>query len=105
MGILLRGLEQELEKIEDNFAKNQFIIFRHIGFYTKYIAEAKRLSTKGTSSLQDILKSLLNKKGNIHQIVNSVLSDLFGGQISKDQLKVLTLSCLDMQWDLLLVRS
>jgi len=90
MGILLRGLEQELEKIEDNFAKIQFIIFRHIGFYTKYIAEAKTTLHEGHLLPPGYFKIIAEQERQYHQIVNSVLSDLFGGQISKDQLKVLT---------------
>jgi len=90
MGLLLKDLKQELEKIEDNFEKIQFIISRHIGFYTKYIAEAKTTIHEGHLLPPEYFKIIADQERDYHQIVRSVLSDFFGGRISKDQLKVLT---------------
>jgi len=90
MGFLLKDLEQELEEIGDNFEKIQFIISRHIGFYTKYIAEAKTTLHEGHLLPPAYFKIIAEQERQYHQIVNKVLSDFLGGRISKDQLKVLT---------------
>jgi len=90
MAILLKDLEQELGKIEDNLSKIQFIISRHIGFYTKYIAEAKTTLHEGHLLPPAYFKIIGEQEKQYHQIVSRVLSELLGGQVSKDQLKVLT---------------
>jgi len=90
MGLLLKNLEQELKGIEDNFEKIQFIISRHIGFYTKYIAEAKTTLHEGHLLPPEYFKIIAEQERQYHQFVNKVLSDFLGRQISKDQLKVLT---------------
>ena len=90
MALLLKDLEQELEKIEDNLSKIQFIISRHIGFYTKYIAEAKTTLHEGHLLPPAYFKIIGEQEKQYHQIVSRVLSELLGGQVSKDQLKVLT---------------
>jgi AcrR family transcriptional regulator len=90
MGLLLRDLTQELEKIEDNFEKIQFIISRHIGFYTKYIAEAKTTIHEGHLLPPEYFKIIAEQELEYHRIVSGVLSDFFEGRLSKDQVKVLT---------------
>jgi AcrR family transcriptional regulator len=90
MGLLLKDLEQELKKIEDNFKKIQFIISRHIVFYTKYISEAKTTIHEGHLLPPEYFKIIAEQERQYHQIVSRVLSDFFGGHISQDQLKVLT---------------
>jgi len=90
MGLLLKNLEQELKGIEDNFEKIQFIISRHIGFYTKYIAEAKTTLHEGHLLPPEYFTMIAEQERQYHQIVNKVLSDFLGRQISKDQLNVLT---------------
>ena len=90
MGLLLKDLKQELEKIEDNFTKIQFIISRHIGFYTKYISEAKTTIHEGHLLPPEYFKIIAEQERQYHQIVSIVLSDFFEGNLSRDQLKVLT---------------
>ena len=90
MGLLLKDLKRELEKVEDPFAKIQFIISRHIGFYTKYIAEAKTTIHEGHLLPPEYFKIIAEQERQYHEIVRNVLSDFFAGQVSKDQLKVLT---------------
>ena len=90
MGLLLKDLDRELEKIEDNFSKIQFIISRHISFYTKYISEAKTTIHEGHLLPPEYFKIIAEQERQYHQIVSRVLSDFFGGHISQDQLKVLT---------------
>ena len=90
MALLLKDLEQELGKIEDNLSKIQFIISRHIGFYTKYIAEAKTTLHEGHLLPPAYFKIIGEQEKQYHQIVSRVLSELLGSQVSKDQIKVLT---------------
>ncbi|MGB7574864.1 MAG: TetR/AcrR family transcriptional regulator [Thermodesulfobacteriota bacterium] len=90
MGLLLKDLEEELKKIDQNFAKIQFIISRHIEFYTKYIAEAKTTIHEGHLLPSEYFKIIGEQERQYHRIVRNVLSDFFEGQISEDQLKVLT---------------
>jgi AcrR family transcriptional regulator len=90
MGLLLKDLEQALKKIKGNFEKIQFIISRHIGFYTKYISEAKTTIHEGHLLPPEYFKIIAEQERQYHQIVSRVLSDFFGGRISQDQLKVLT---------------
>lgn len=90
MGLLLKGLDQELEKIKDNFSKIQFIISRHIGFYTKYISEAKTTIHEGHLLPPEYFKIIAEQERQYHQIVSHVLSDFFEGHLSQEQLKVLT---------------
>jgi AcrR family transcriptional regulator len=90
MGLLLKDLKQDLEKIEDNFEKIQFIISRHIGFYTKYIAEAKTTIHEGHLLPPEYFKIIAEQELEYHHIVNGVLSDFFESRLSKDQVKVLT---------------
>jgi len=90
MGLLLKDLEQELAKIEDHFEKIQFIISRHIGFYTKYIAEAKTTIHEGHLLPSEYFKMIGEQERQYHRIVSSVLSNFLGGQVSEDRLKVLT---------------
>lgn len=90
MGLLLKDLEQELGKIEENFAKIQFVISRHIEFYTKYIAEAKTAIHEGYLLPSEYFKIIGEQQRQYYRIVSDILSDFFGGQISEDELKVLT---------------
>ena len=90
MGLLLKDLEQELKEINDNFEKIQFVISRHIRFYTKYIAEAKTTLHEGHLLPPAYFKIIAEQERQYHQIVSGVLSDFFGGQIPEDQLKVFT---------------
>jgi AcrR family transcriptional regulator len=90
MGLLLKDLRQEMEEIEDDFEKIQFIISRHIGFYTKYIAEAKTTIHEGHLLPPEYFKIIAEQERQYYQVVSSVLSNFFGGHLSKDLLKVLT---------------
>jgi AcrR family transcriptional regulator len=90
MGLLLKGLEQELEKIRENYAKIQYVISRHIEFYTKNIAEAKTTIHEGHLLPSEYLKVIGEQQRQYHRILSGVLSDYFDGRMSKDELKVIT---------------
>jgi len=90
MGLLLKGLKQELEKIRENYAKIQYVISRHIEFYTKNIAEAKTTIHEGHLLPSEYFKVIGEQQRQYHRIVGDVLSDYFGGRMSKGELKVIT---------------
>jgi TetR/AcrR family transcriptional regulator, cholesterol catabolism regulator len=90
MGLLLNNLEQELEKIRENYAKIEYIISRHIEFYTKYIAEAKTTIHEGHLLPSEYFRDIGEQQMRYYRIVSDVLSDYFGGKISEEELKVLT---------------
>jgi len=90
MGLLLKGLEQELEKIRENYAKIQYVISRHIEFYTKNIAEAKTTIHEGHLLPSEYLRVIGEQQRQYHRIVSGVLSDYFDGGMSKEELKVIT---------------
>jgi len=90
MGLLLKGLEQELEKIRENYAKIQYVISRHIEFYTKNIAEAKTTIHEGHQLPSEYFKVIGEQQRQYHRIVSGVLSDYFDGGMSKEELKVIT---------------
>jgi AcrR family transcriptional regulator len=90
MGLLLNDLEQELEKIRESYAKIQYIISRHIEFYTKYIAEAKTTIHEGHLLPSEYFRDIGEQEMRYYRIVSDVLSDYFHGRISEEELKVLT---------------
>jgi len=90
MGLLLNDLEQEVKKIRENYAKIQYIISRHIEFYTKQIAEAKTTIHEGHLLPSVYFKVIGEQQMQYYRIVSDVLSDYFGGRVSEDELKVLT---------------
>lgn len=96
MDLLLKDLEQELEKIEDTFSKIQFIISRHIQFYVKYISEAKTLLHEAYLLPSEYFKIIAEKERQYYQIVGSVLSDFWDGRVEKDQLRVIIFTLFGM---------
>ncbi len=90
MGLLLNDLERELEKVRENYAKIEYIISRHIEFYTKHIAEAKTTIHEGHLLPSVYFKIIGEQQMQYYRIVSDVLSDYFGGRVSEDELKVLT---------------
>jgi AcrR family transcriptional regulator len=90
MGFLLNDLEQELKKIREDYAKIQYIISRHIEFYTKHIAEAKTTIHEGHLLPSVYFKVIGQQQMQYYRIVSDVLSNYFGGRVSEDDLKALT---------------
>jgi AcrR family transcriptional regulator len=96
MDLLLKDLEQELEKIEENIAKIRFIISRHIDLYTKYTSEAKTTLHEAHLLPSEYFRKYAEKERRYYRIVADVLSDFFGGRIDKGQLRVMTLTLFGM---------
>jgi AcrR family transcriptional regulator len=86
----LENLEQELKKISDPFSKIQFIISRHIDFYYKNLSEGKVLLHEVHCLLPEYFRVVAKKEKKYLSIVARLLSEQFGKNIPKDQLKVIT---------------
>jgi AcrR family transcriptional regulator len=86
----LENLEQELKKISDPFSKIQFIISRHIDFYYKNLSEGKVLLHEVHCLLPEYFRVVAKKEKKYLSIVARLLSEQFGKNFPKDQLKVIT---------------
>jgi AcrR family transcriptional regulator len=87
MDLLLRGLEEELKKIEGSFAKIKYFISRHIKFYSQYLSEAKTVIHEAHLLPPEYFKVIADKERQYHQIVSDILFDFFEGKIEKNRLK------------------
>ena len=77
MDLLLRGLEEELKKIEGSFAKIKYFISRHIKFYSQYLSEAKTVIHEAHLLPPEYFKVIADKERQYHQIVSDILFDFF----------------------------
>lgn len=89
MDLLLRGLKDDLDKVEDCFSKIKFFISRHIKFYTQYISEAKTVIHEAHLLPSEFFKVIAEKERQYLQIVSDILFEFFEGNIQKDQLKTI----------------
>jgi len=96
MDLLLKDLEEELKKIEDDVSKIRFVISRHIDLYTKYTSEAKTTLHEAHLLPPEYFKIYAAKERRYYRIVADVLSDFFGGSIQRGELRVMTLTLLGM---------
>jgi len=96
MDLLLKDLEQELEKIEDDISKIRFVISRHIDLYTKYTSEAKTTLHEAHLLPSEYFRKYAVKERRYYRIVADVLSEFFGGRIDKGQLRVMSLTLFGM---------
>lgn len=96
MDLLLKDLEEELKKIDDNFSKIQFIISRHIDVYTRYVSEAKTTLHEAHLLPPEYFRKYAEKEKRYYRIVADVLLDVLGGHIQKGQLRAITFTLLGM---------
>jgi AcrR family transcriptional regulator len=96
MDLLLKDLEQELEKIDDHFSKIRFIISRHIDAFTKYTSEAKTTLHEAHLLPPQYFKIYSRKERRYYRIVADVISEVIGKHTAKSQLRVITFTLLGM---------
>ncbi|MCX8117161.1 MAG: TetR/AcrR family transcriptional regulator [Desulfobacterota bacterium] len=89
MDLLLRGLEDELNRFEDPSERLKYFISRHITFYTRYLSEAKTVIHEAHLLPAEYFKVIAEKERQYHRIVSQVLYALFEGRIEKERLKAL----------------
>lgn len=90
MELILEGLEEELDKIGDNFEKIHFIISRHIKIYAENTSEAKTLLHEASCLPKKYLDVITEKERIYYRIVSNSLEEAYGRPISKEQLTALT---------------
>ena len=96
MDLLLRGLEEELEKITDDSSRIQHIMFRHLKLYNKEVPEAKALLLEAHSLPSKYFRAIAEKQKRYAQITINVLSDLFKGRMQRDKLKAISYTLFGM---------
>jgi AcrR family transcriptional regulator len=96
MDLLLRDLEEELNKIGDNFSRIQFIISHHIEVYTGSMSEAKTTLHEAHLLPPEYFRKYAEKEKRYYRIVADVLSDALGSHIQKGQLRAITFTLLGM---------
>ena len=96
MDLILKDLEEELKKIEDNSLRIQYIISRHLGLYIKYMAEAKTLFFEKHLLSPKYLRIIAGKERKYLQILVNVLSEFFKGKLPRDTLNVIAFSLFGM---------
>jgi len=94
MDLILRDLELELSKIQDNETKIRFIISRHINLYTQNLAEAKTLLHEAHCLHAKYYKSIAAKERKYYRIVANVLSEFLGGRAGIDRGHIASLTFL-----------
>jgi AcrR family transcriptional regulator len=93
---LLEGLQADLDKIEDGFAKVHFIVKRHINLSVEYRDEATALINAKYSLSRKYLKVVKGQEKRYYEIVSGVISDLMGKNMSRGELTALTFSLFGM---------
>jgi len=88
MDLILKDLELELEKIDSNFSKIQFIISRHIELYIKYMPEAKTLFFEKHLLSPKYFRIIAEKERRYLRILSRILSGFFGEAFPEDKLNV-----------------
>lgn len=93
---LLKDLEEELEGIEDGFAKIRFIIFRHIDLSVEFRDEAKALINAKYSLPLKYFRVVTGQEKKYYKIVTRVVSDLLKDRVNEGELTALTFSLFGM---------
>ncbi len=96
MNLILEDLEDELNKIEDNSLRIQFIISRHLGLYMKYMAEAKTLFYEKHLLSPKYFRIIAEKEKKYFEILVKVLSEFYAGKLAKEKLNVIAFSLFGM---------
>jgi AcrR family transcriptional regulator len=93
---LLDNLEEELARIEDDFEKLRFIVYRHIDLSVQYRDEAKALINAKYSLPRKYFKVVTGQETKYYDIVTRVVADLLGDRINQGELTALTFSLFGM---------
>lgn len=94
MDIVLDGLEEGLEGIEDPVEKVRFVISRHVEIYVKHRHSAKVILNEAYSLPPQLLKKVHAKEREYFSVISGVLSGHMGHSTGKEDLTVVTFSLL-----------
>jgi len=96
MGLILSGMEKELEETTDSLSKIRLLISYHINYFVKNMSEGKILFHEVYLLPAKYHKIIFKKEKKYRQVVSDVLSDFLGNDVTKDELTALTFSLLGM---------
>jgi TetR/AcrR family transcriptional regulator, cholesterol catabolism regulator len=96
MDVILQGLEDELQAIDEPTKKIRWIVSRHIRLYVDHVAPSKTLLHDLHCLPTRYFKIIAEKERTYYRIVSNALSTLFEGDISEGHLTVLTFSLFGM---------
>jgi AcrR family transcriptional regulator len=94
MDLILDGLEGQLNQIEDDLSKIQFIISRHIELYTHHLPEAKTLLHEARCLPKKYYNGIADKEREYYRIVAEVISGFLGTRAKDNKAQVTSLTFL-----------
>jgi TetR/AcrR family transcriptional regulator, cholesterol catabolism regulator len=96
MDLVLKDLQEELDRIDNRLEKVRELIFRHVDQYPKYMAEAKTLFHEVQNLPPKYYRKIIAKEREYNRITRNVLSDYFGASMKKNQVTAVTFILLGM---------
>lgn len=96
MDIVLKDLQEELNKTDNKFERVKRLISRHVELYPKRIAEARTLFHDAHNLPPRLFSKIVAKEREYDRITADVLSDYFGTSLNKDQITAITFILLGM---------
>jgi AcrR family transcriptional regulator len=96
LDLIMEGLQEKLGARDDSSEKIRFFIARHIELYCTNVSEAKTLLHEAHFLPARYFKTIVEKERKYYQILASVLSEFFNGQVPKERLTTITFSLLGM---------
>jgi TetR/AcrR family transcriptional regulator, cholesterol catabolism regulator len=96
MDIVLRELQEEIDKDNNELEKVRGLIFRHVDQYPRYLAEAKTLFHEVQNLPPKYYKKIIEKEREYNRITHNVLSEYFGPSMKKNQVTAVTFILLGM---------
>jgi TetR/AcrR family transcriptional regulator, cholesterol catabolism regulator len=96
MDVVLKELQEELDKNDNEREKVRGLIFRHIDQYPKYLAEAKTLFHEVQNLSPKYYKKIIAKEREYNRITHNVLAEYFGPSMKSNQVTAVTFILLGM---------
>lgn len=96
MELVLKGLDEELNGIDDGLEKVKWAIRRHVELYPKHIAEAKTLINAVHNLPRKSFKNIVAKEREYFRIVNGALTGYLGASVGKNEAVAMTFILLGM---------
>jgi hypothetical protein len=96
MDLLLKTLQQDLQKMEEPDEKIRFMIRHHVETYVAHMYSAKALLNEAYNLSTPKLSKIKSKEKQYFSIIAGVLSFYVGHKLDKDKLTVVTFNLLGM---------
>jgi len=96
MDVVLKELEDELDKNDNELERVRGLIFCHIDQYPKYLAEARILFHEVQNLPPKYYKKIIAKEREYNRITHNVLAEYFGSSLKKNQVTAVTFILLGM---------